>query len=296
MNPMDTIRSGNRLQNITQHLLEMGSPASQRSFGPTCIGMVLTVLLYGVLVMQTFFYYNTFKRDKPWWKYLVFFLFVGETIHSGFLVALVYVPLVNHFGDIMSVAQTNHWILGIDPVLTVSVVMLVQLFDAWRIRIITRNNLAVLLISVCSLCQWLGGLGTALSLTVVRDFTKFRHFEMPVSMWLASSAVADIAITIILVTFLRKHKTGILSTDDVANRIIRMTVQTGLITTLCAMTDLCLFLSTPSGLHMIFNLPLSKLYSNSLISSLNSRAWWHLEGGSEDVHRRRGQEVGQEVP
>ena len=35
----------------------------------------------------------------------------------------------------------------------------------------------------------------------------------------------------------------------------------------------------PTGLHLIFNLPLSKLYTNSLMSSLNSRAGWKYGTG-----------------
>ena len=81
-------------------------------------------------------------------------------------------------------------------------------------------------------------------------------------------------------------------------RFDSVTVQTGLITALCAIIDLVLFLVSvsprvhlppasrvdrplppllspqPTGLHLIFNLPLAKLYTNSLLSSLNSRALW----------------------
>lgn len=72
-----------------------------------------------------------------------------------------------------------------------------------------------------------------------------------------------------------------------------VTVQTGMITAICAVIDLIAFLASvslvlfrveallayspmlqPSGLHLVFNLPLSKLYANSLMSSLNSRAGW----------------------
>ena len=35
----------------------------------------------------------------------------------------------------------------------------------------------------------------------------------------------------------------------------------------------------PTGIHLIFNLPLSKLYTNSLMSSLNSRAGWKYGSG-----------------
>ncbi|OBZ68710.1 hypothetical protein A0H81_11139 [Grifola frondosa] len=107
---------------------------------------------------------------------------------------------------------------------------------------------------------------------MIPEFVHFRNFEVIVIIWLACSAVADSVITIALVWHLRRHKTGFSVTDDVVNRIIRLTVHTGLVTALCATIDLVLFLAMPAGLHLIFNLPLSKLYTNSLMSTLNSRA------------------------
>ncbi|OCH88471.1 hypothetical protein OBBRIDRAFT_88138 [Obba rivulosa] len=166
--------------------------------------------------------------------------------------------------------------------------MLVQLFFAWRVNTVSDGKLAALFICVCSLCQWFGGLGTSIALTKVHEFTEFRRFQVPVAIWLVSSVLADMTITIILVKFLHQHKTGFPSIDDVVDKIIRLTVQTGLITTLCAIVDLIVFLSVPSAFHLVFNLPLSKLYSNSLLSNLNSRTGWHLEGGNAEVHERRG--------
>ncbi|THH28270.1 hypothetical protein EUX98_g5918 [Antrodiella citrinella] len=109
---------------------------------------------------------------------------------------------------------------------------------------------------------------------MVPEFMHFQNFKAIVIVWLACSAVADTAITIALVWHLRRHRTGFSGTDDAVNRIIRLTVQTGLVTALCAIVDLVLFLASSSGFHLIFNLPLSKLYTNSLMSSLNSRAGW----------------------
>ncbi|KAF8877461.1 hypothetical protein CPB84DRAFT_1661517, partial [Gymnopilus junonius] len=49
------------------------------------------------------------------------------------------------------------------------------------------------------------------------------------------------------------------------------TVQTGLITAVVATIDLFIYVFNPTGLHLIFNFPLCKLYSNSLMSTFNSR-------------------------
>ncbi len=52
----------------------------------------------------------------------------------------------------------------------------------------------------------------------------------------------------------------------------------------------------PTGLHLIFNLPLSKLYTNSLMSSLNSRTGWQYsessQAMSQNVERSEPQQRG----
>ncbi|KAJ6563536.1 hypothetical protein B0H10DRAFT_1107053 [Mycena sp. CBHHK59/15] len=72
----------------------------------------------------------------------------------------------------------------------------------------------------------------------------------------------------------RARKSGFKHTDVLVDRIIRLTVHTGLLTSVCAMLDLIFYLADPSGLHLMFNFPLCKLYTNSLISSLNCRSGW----------------------
>lgn len=85
-----------------------------------------------------------------------------------------------------------------------------------------------------------------------------------------------------------------------------------MITALCAIVDLIAFLASvscrlstklechlpiftqPGGIHLVFNLPLAKLYTNSLMSSLNSRAGWKygnsvgraLNGGGDSEGQR----------
>ncbi|KAF7419449.1 hypothetical protein PC9H_002039 [Pleurotus ostreatus] len=58
----------------------------------------------------------------------------------------------------------------------------------------------------------------------------------------------------------------------------------GLLQTVLAIIDLIFFLVDPSGTHLIFNWILSKLYSNAILSSLNSRSGWKF-GSSDDGQR-----------
>lgn len=65
--------------------------------------------------------------------------------------------------------------------------------------------------------------------------------------------------------------------------MIPVTVQTGLLTAIWAVVDLTVYLTVATGVHLIFNFPLSKLYTNSLMSTLNSRAGWTDDSDSKDL-------------
>lgn len=88
-----------------------------------------------------------------------------------------------------------------------------------------------------------------------------------------------------------------------------VTIQTGLLTTACTIGHLIVFVASvcslppflpnyshrprniqPSGLHLMFNLPLSKLYTNSVMSSLNSRRGWrHIPGVAPHAPNNRSE-------
>ncbi|KAJ8075639.1 hypothetical protein PM082_021269 [Marasmius tenuissimus] len=72
------------------------------------------------------------------------------------------------------------------------------------------------------------------------------------------------------------------------DRIIRSTIQTGALTSVCAIIDLILFLVNPTALHLTFNFALAKLYTNALMSSLNSRRGWRYANGPSSNSNSRG--------
>ncbi|CAE6346150.1 unnamed protein product [Rhizoctonia solani] len=109
---------------------------------------------------------------------------------------------------------------------------------------------------------------------------------------MVSSVVTDGVIAIILSWFLCTRRTGYPKTDHRINRIIRNTMQTGLVVTIWATTDLVLFLTMPyNSMHLIPQLSLCKLYTASLLTTLNTRNTIRepsTEDCSEAVHAWRG--------
>ncbi|KAI0337919.1 hypothetical protein BDW22DRAFT_832759 [Trametopsis cervina] len=238
-------------------------------YGPIFMGMVFNVLLYGIMITQTYLYFTVYKRDKRWMKIFIGFLFLCDTLNTGFDIALVWNPLVQKYGDLTAL-QISDYLSSIvhrlsDPIMTAIIAIMTQMFFAWRVKVLTSNWYLVTAIAFCSIAQWCGGIGTAIAVHMVPEFAEFIKFQAIVIVWLAFSALADTLITLSLVWHLRKHKTGFTGSDDAIDRIIRLTVQTGMVTSLCAITDLILFVSV--------------LYTNSLMSSLNSRAGWGYSNG-----------------
>ncbi|KAG7091882.1 hypothetical protein E1B28_008283 [Marasmius oreades] len=256
----------------------MAGPA-EVAHGPIFIGLLLNVALFGIMVTQVHLYFSNYKKDRTWFKLYVLLLFLCDTVNSVFDSVYLYGALVIHFGDAGYLGKANWIFATVDPALTAIIAILVQGFFAWRIRVLTGKTWLVSIVLVFSVASFVGGIATAFKVRT-SAFVNFRDFKWAVILWLLSGCCGDIMITVILVWHLvwRRHKTGFQASDDIIDRVIRVTVQTGLVTTVCAIIDLSLFLSDPSGLHLIFNFPLSKLYTNSLMSTLNSRGSWNRKG------------------
>ncbi|KAF4577381.1 hypothetical protein EYR36_005369 [Pleurotus pulmonarius] len=195
--------------------------------------------------------------DKWWIKTLVATLLLADTLNALFLCIYVYKSLITNFNNPAFLADPD-WIFATDPALTGIIATIVQLFFSWRIKVLTSNNGIFAVVVVCALVGLAGSLFTAVEVTKSVSFEEFRRFK-------------------------RNHKTGFPSSDKLVDRIIRMTMQTGLTTSVCAILDIIFFLRYPNGLHLIFNFALSKLYTNSLMSTLNSRKGWRLATSQSSV-------------
>ncbi|KAJ6492914.1 hypothetical protein C8R47DRAFT_1120401 [Mycena vitilis] len=253
----------------------MKGPA-EIAHGPMFLGLTMNILLYGIMITQIYLYATTYKRDSLYIKLYVAVLMLADTLNTGFMIAYLYDSLVLHFDDLAYLARAN-WVFATDPAMTGIIGSMVQAFYAWRIHALTGNIWIVALICVCAMTNAFGGLASASAIAFVPQFSDFQQFKVTVICWLMSAAVGDVIITATLVSFFRKHRTGCSATDTRVDQIIRLTIQTGLITSVCSVIDLGLFLGDSSGMHLLFNLPLAKLYSNSLMSSLNARGGWRRE-------------------
>ncbi|KAJ6495240.1 hypothetical protein C8R45DRAFT_1061879 [Mycena sanguinolenta] len=222
---------------------------AELAHGPMFIGFLVNATLLGSMVLQSYLYFIT---DKTWIKTFVVSLIILDTLNTIFDFAYLYQSLIIHF----------------DPVLTALIASLVQLFYAWRVKMLTGNMWLTLFVVACSLL----GFATTIEVHLTPRFSEFIHFKVRLNLPLS--------------TVISSHKSGLEGSDMLVDRIIRITLQTGLTTAVCAIADLILFLADPVGLHLAFNFPLCKLYTNSLFSSLNARnsqGKWGSESGQSGL-------------
>lgn len=251
------------------------------------IGAVFNVALYGIMITQVYLYFYTGKKDRTWLKCIVLFLFLADTVNAIFNLVYVYDALVINFNNVQYLATAN-WIFATIPAMTGIISSCVQLCYAWRIKVITNNIWAVTFIIVCATISMLASIGTSIAVEIVSIFSEFVRFKVVATIWLVAAILADVCIATSLTHHLQKHKTGFGATDDMLDRIIRLTVQTGSTTAICAFVHLTLYLADKTGIHLIFGVPLSKLYTNSLMSSLNARVIWKFPLGSSRPHFANG--------
>ncbi|RXW25788.1 hypothetical protein EST38_g71 [Candolleomyces aberdarensis] len=94
--------------------------------------------------------------------------------------------------------------------------------------------------------------------------------------------VADILITGALFFFLHRSRTGFKRSDTMISRLILFTVSTGFLTSLCAIGSLVSILVWGHTLiYVAFYFSLGRLYSNSVLATLNARK--SIRGLGEDT-------------
>jgi len=269
--------------------MENDQPLVQSVFGPMLIGVFFNAILYGVLLVQTYLYYQNSNKDARWIKYLIFFLLLAETIDTGLDFAVVWEALVQDYGQ-ATIFQKLPTTFSADPLVTSWISTLVQIFQGWRIRELTRSNCILGLVTLAASMSLVAGTTTTVLVSIHPSFSQLQSVEFGFLAWLVASAVCDVIITISLSWFVIRNKNSKLTyTNSILDKIMLLTIQTGLITSVAAVADVLTFtLSQDKTLEFIWAYSISKLYTNSLLSMLNARTEWnrllHPPSDQTDVH------------
>jgi len=236
--------------------------------------------------MQTFFYYVHYQNDSRRLKSFVAVLWAFDTIHEALTVAGVYkyimAGLVNPASILDGIAEFNLQILS-----AALVSMPTQGFFVYRFYIFSgKNIIAPLLWIIQAIYQFVAAIiyeansfySADGSIQVV-DMTELADsfFTGLVISSLALAAAVDVLIAIGLTYLLVRTRTavsGFASTAHILQRLTIFAVNTGIWTAMFAVLAVILLHVFPSNLlYVVFGIPLSSLYCNTLLANLNARAY-----------------------
>ncbi|PAV24090.1 hypothetical protein PNOK_0115800 [Pyrrhoderma noxium] len=245
------------------------SPIAE-SHGPILIGIFISCLLYGASMVQIWNYFSVYKHDRLWMRLYIGLLLIEDTVNTAFAIAWIYNLVITNFGNVEPFGLSN-WLLETDPLLGAIISFSCQAFFTWRLHCLVKRWWIPILILIPSLAGTAGGISASIILRIHPDLSDLRKFTPYLYFWLIPTVAADFIITGMMIYFLRQRRTSFARTESILNKIIRLAIQSCLLTTIVTLADIISFVVTPLPIHIAFSYCTPKLYTNSVLSSLNSR-------------------------
>ncbi|KAJ3936905.1 MAG: hypothetical protein NXY57DRAFT_59713 [Lentinula lateritia] len=242
------------------------------TMGAAFIGVICAASLYGVSCVQTWFYFSRYPGDLWYIKCLVAIVWVFDSIHQALISHTVYFYVVTNFSNPTEQANLV-WSILLEVLFNGLIGFLVQSFLTMRVWKMSNQNKPLTLLIVSFV---LGELGCSVAFTISslklvtwKDLTSLKSLSMTVNVL---GAVSDVIIAAGLFYFLHRSRTGFKKSDTMISKLIMFTVSTGLLTSVCAVASLLSILIWGKTLiYVAFYFSLGRLYSNSLLATLNAR-------------------------
>ncbi|KAI0721762.1 hypothetical protein C8Q72DRAFT_897375 [Fomitopsis betulina] len=261
-------------------------------FGAFVLGIYLNILLYGV-VLAGYYHYARHSKNDPWLlRLFIMLLFSADTLQTGLSVVYVYDGLVMHFGSMLYLEKPRsgqamllpileHFMIVsflAVPIITGIIACSVHFFFAFRVKVVSNRTWLSVIIFMLAIASMVFDIAGVIAIRWPR-MGGYKALRRPavkglLSSWLITGVVADVLIAVSLVWHLHRRKSGFSETDSIVNKIILLTVQTGVLTTTWAITGLTFYLASDRDTHNFFNFSLAKWYTIFLMSSLNNRGSW----------------------
>ncbi|EJF59164.1 hypothetical protein DICSQDRAFT_138746 [Dichomitus squalens LYAD-421 SS1] len=255
----------------------LGCPPPVRldsTFGAVLIGTSLGLTLYGMVVHQCYRYFGTYRNDSSWIKVLVSAILVFETFHVVSSMHICYHYLVTKYSN-GEALLSGVWSIDLLSAISGIIIISAQSFFAARVFLLGGRRYRVLVTIAMILLA--GELGFFFAATVKAftfpSFSDFQRYTWLVSAGAALACAADALLTGVLVNLLRSKHTGVERLDQIMDRLIKYTINTGLLTSVVNLLSLVFSVLLPSKLiYVAFGIVATKLYANSLLAALNARS------------------------
>ncbi|EIM84585.1 uncharacterized protein STEHIDRAFT_100595 [Stereum hirsutum FP-91666 SS1] len=239
--------------------------------GPVVVATVTNVFLYGICVVQFSTYYSAGFQDKKLIQALVAWVLLLDTFHVAASVYMLWDYVVTNFNN-PEILTAAPWPFPSTPIVTVCASVPIQIFLAYRIKQFSGSWKIFAAIVFLSVAQGAFGIAGATGAVMTPNINDFGKLIPLVDTWLALAVVVDVSITVLLFMYLSRSSSSYHRTKNVVTKIIKSAVETAAFGSFFCIMDLICFSALQStNFHLIFALPMGRIYTNTLLSTLNSR-------------------------
>lgn len=244
---------------------------------PLLLGILWNWCLYGILLVQCYVYSYNFPTDKRFLKLLVLGVFLMETLQTALSCADLYYWFASGFGDMNRLASPYASPFDV-PIIGSVVALAIQFFFVYRIWLLGNkgywywwlSGVICVISTVDTTAAFAGGIYTHIR----GSFVSGRWLKILVMTWLIGNAVSDTLIACALLYLLAKQlkrRDGHFSGHALIS-IVRLTVESNILTTTVSIVAAVMVVwHTDKNWYICPTDIIGKLYSNTLLVSLNNR-------------------------
>ncbi|KAH6885112.1 hypothetical protein BKA70DRAFT_1338248 [Coprinopsis sp. MPI-PUGE-AT-0042] len=246
--------------------------AAEASLGALLIAVVVNTFLFGIGIYQYISYYTSDFRDPVWIKRSLAGLLANDVFHSCLIVYIIWDTFVPAFLAPPASVQGALWPLP-TSIISVSVTALVvQNFLSYRVLLLARSKVLAGACSLLAAAAFALGITVAVKAWNISPMDKKTINDVLVTTWLSLETVVDVSIAVILLFVLRKEASEARQSSRVFKRLARISVQTGLCSSVFALLCMLLWLVQPgTNWYLIFGLSIGRVYTCSLLDTLLGR-------------------------
>ncbi|RPD62053.1 hypothetical protein L226DRAFT_535433 [Lentinus tigrinus ALCF2SS1-7] len=242
------------------------------TMGPLLLGVIVCAVFYGVSLSQVYYYYTRYPRDPLYMKLLVAAVCTTDTIHQGLISHSIYWYLITTYGDVTALSRLSSTII-IEVIFQAFTGLFVQSFFAARIYKLSGKKVwlvvPVVLMIAAEFSVSIAYAARGLQLETFAELVEVKALSLSINIF---AAAGDVVIAFILCTILQFSKTGFERSNLLINKLILFSVNTGLLTSICACISLITILALPDTfVYIFFFFMIGRLYANSLMATLNAR-------------------------
>ncbi|KAJ7055128.1 hypothetical protein C8F01DRAFT_471542 [Mycena amicta] len=258
----------------------MSPPTMDETYGAMYIGVLFATLLQGVLTVQVYTYYMSFSNDSAWLKTLVAAVWILDTTHLVLIAQSTYHYLITSWGNNAALlVATTPFLINMIFIIVSS--FLCRIFFLYRVWVFSKHNWLITGFLGCGclagFCIECTVIGEMLSFTAMEEYSQLTTNAK----WSFSvSTLFDLLLACTLAWYIRTTKVELADgmdgvhprTNLVLRRVLQYAVATGLTTSMVGLATLVAYLlATDKFIFMAIFFSFGRVYTNSLLVSLNTR-------------------------